>query len=413
MAYPALIIPPEVVQYRVIGDDPAGVKKSRADRIGAHMSYQRLEEDKEWEPQHSKLILNNCIVGTTFKKSYYSPKHGFPVSEMVLARDLVLDYYSPSVETSPRKTQIIQKFRNELYENAVVGVYRDVRDSAWFRGAAQPLAPTHQDMKKDNRQGVSTPQPDETTPFTTLEQHCLLDLDGDGYAEPYVITFESSSHEILRIVTRFEWQDVERVQKEILRIRSTEFFTKYGFIPSPDGGIYDIGFGVLLGPLNESVNSAINQLLDAGTMQNTRGGFLGRGAKIRGGVHQFSPFGWTHVDSTGDDLSKSMVPLPTGEPSQVMFSLIGLLIEYANRVSGAHDATVGENPGQNTPAETHRRMAEMGQKIYNATFKTHWQCMKEEFRKIYVLNAMYMPLKKNFGLPERDLEENFGPPGKN
>jgi hypothetical protein len=42
-------------------------------------------------------------------------------------------------------------------------------------------------------------------------------------------------------------------------------------------------------------------------------------------------------------------------------------------------------------------MAEMGQKIYNATFKTHWQCMKEEFRKLYVLNAMYMPLKKNFG----------------
>jgi len=58
---------------------------------------------------------------------------------------------------------------------------------------------------------------------------------------------------------------------------------------------------------------------------------------------------------------------------------------------------VGENPGQNTPAETHRRMAEMGQKIYSSIFKRHWECMREEFRKLYILNALYLPQKKNFG----------------
>lgn len=49
-------------------------------------------------------------------------------------------------------------------------------------------------------------------------------------------------------------------------------YTKFGFVPNPDGGFYDIGFGVLLGPLNESVNTLINQLIDAGTLNNLRVG---------------------------------------------------------------------------------------------------------------------------------------------
>ena len=36
-------------------------------------------------------------------------------------------------------------------------------------------------------------------------------------------------------------EDVERNERgEIIRIRATEYYTKYGFIPSPDGGVYDI-----------------------------------------------------------------------------------------------------------------------------------------------------------------------------
>jgi len=285
-----------------------------------------------------------------------------------------------------------------MYERCVTQTFRDVREEAWFLAAAQVPVLTASDAKQDNRQGINKPvETDETTPFTCLEQHCAMDLDGDGYLEPYIATIEYNSKCLLRVVARFEWADVEFDGAEVLRIRSTEYFTKYGFIPSPDGGIYDIGFGVLLGPLNESVNSIINQLVDAGTMSLTAGGFLGRGAKIRGGVYQFAPFTWTRVDSTGDDLQKSMFPLPVREPSMVMFQLMSLLINYTNRVGGAGDAMVGENPGQNTPAETQRSMIEMGSKIYSAIFKRHWHCMKEEFRKLYILNAMYLPQKKSFG----------------
>jgi hypothetical protein len=98
------------------------------------------------------------------------------------------------------------------------------------------------------------------------------------------------------------------------------------------------------------------------------------------------------VDSTGDDLRKSIFPLPVNEPSNVLFQLLSLLINYTSRVSGTTDTTVGENPGQNTPASSMQTMVEMGQKIYTAIFKRIWRASKEEFAKLFKLNAIFLPL---------------------
>jgi chaperonin GroES len=285
-------------------------------------------------------------------------------------------------------------FRNEIHERVLRGTFRDCLEEQWYQATPVPQTNTTR-IAQDNRQGVQPPQPDDTTSLMLLEQHCNQDLDGDGYAEPYIITYDSVSQYVLRIVLRLDSaEDIERVnfgqrKGQIIRIKAAEYFTKKTFIPSPDGGVYDIGFGVFLGPLNEAVNSIVNMLLDAGTMQTTAGGFLARGAKIRGGVYTISPFEWKRVDSTGDDLRKSIYPLPVNAPSDVLFQLLGLLINYTSRVAGTSDITVGENPGQNTPAQTTQTMVEMGQKIYTAIFKRIWRSTKEEFEKLYILNSLH------------------------
>jgi chaperonin GroES len=392
-AYPALVEGNQVVKCRVVGSDPNGMKQAAASRVSTHMSYQVMEEDEAWEEQHDRMLISVPIVGTAFKKSYYSGRKGCNISELVLAQDLVLDYYATSVNDCARKTHRIPLSRNEIHEKSVRGVFRDVTGESWLEGTPQPVAA----QKSDLRRGMSEPTPDDTTPFRGLEQHVSLDLDGDGYAEPYIITVEETTETVLRIVTRFEPVDIERVGNRIVAIRSIEYFTKYGFIPAPDGGIYDIGFGILLGPLNESVNTIINQMVDAGTMANTAGGFLSRGVKIRGGSYTFAPLEWKRVDSTGEDLQKGIVPLPVREPSAVLLQLLPLLINYTNRISGSTDAATGENPGQNTPAETQRSMVEQGTKIYNAIFKRIWRSMKEEFKKLFILNARYLPVESRYG----------------
>jgi chaperonin GroES len=393
-AYPAIVGSGQVVKCETFGPDPDGQKGARASTISKYMSWQLLYQDKCWEEQEDKSIFNLSIVGTNFKKTSYSTGKAHNISELVLAKNLVVDYWAKSVESCPRKTHLIPFFRNEVYENVMRGKWKDILEEAWYKATPNP----REDQKRaaqDKRQGVNPPPPDDTTSLVFGEQHVDLDLDDDGYAEPYIITFERESGSVVRIVCRFDDESaIERVaagehKGKTIKIKPVEYFTKRTFIPSPDGGFYDIGFGVFLGPLNESVNSLVNMLLDCGTMQTTGGGFLGRGAKIRGGVYTHAPFEWKRVDSTGDDLRKSIFPLPVPQPSDVLFQLLSLLIQYASRVAGTTDITVGENPGQNTPAQTTQTMVEMGQKIYTAIFKRIWRASKEEFEKLYLLNQVH------------------------
>jgi chaperonin GroES len=398
-AYPAIVSGPDLVKCRVPGPDPTGQLKAKALRVGKHMSYQALEQDTSWEEQHDRLLINLPIVGCAFKKTYHATRNGgVNKSELVLAKDFVLDYYAKSVEDCARKTHVIPLYRNEMHERMVTGVFVDYTGEAWYQGAARPMV-TPQDARDDKRQGAQAPQGDETTPFSTLEQHVWVDLDKDGYAEPYIITIEATGKKILRIVARWDREtDVSRTSAgRIYSIRATEYFTKYSFIPAPDGSIYDLGFGILLGSLNESVSTLVNQLIDAGTMATTAGGFLGRGAKMRGGSYTFAPLEWKRVDATGDDLRKSIFPLPVREPSMVLFQLLNLLVNYTERISGSTDIMVGENIGQNTPKGTADQLVEQGSKIYSAIFKRVWRAMKEEFKKCYLLNAVYLPDRQTFG----------------
>lgn len=392
-AYPAIIPNADPVQCKVNGPDPDGTKTAKAEKVGKYMSWQLMEQDTDWEEQLDRALIYVPIAGTGWKKTYWDGGKECNQSDFLPATDLVLSYWAKSVSDCPTKTHIIPMSRNTMYSRVMEEVFCDIREEEWYLSDAPMPNQSAEKEARDNRLGATAPQPTENTPFICLEQHCCLDLDGDGYEEPYIVTIEESTQCVLRIVCRFDREsDIEKTASgEIIRINGTEYFTKIPFLPSPDGGIMDIGFGTLLGPLNESVNSTINQLLDAGTLANTAGGFLGRGAKIRGGVYNFSPFQWNRVDSTGDDLKKSILPLPTREPSNVLFQLLSLLINYTEKISGAVDVTTGGNPGQNTPASTFQGMVSQGEKVYAAIFKRIWRSMKEEFKKLYLLNGRYLP----------------------
>jgi chaperonin GroES len=390
-SYPVLVDGNLPVKCRVVGDDKDGTRALRSTRVEQHMSYQLLEEDEDWESEMDKVLITQPIVGCAFKKTYYDPIRKHNISENVLAKDLVVNYWTKSLETAHRVTHVLQMTKNEVYERVARGLWLDVSEGRAQQYATMGMGNGLQ-AAQDKAQGMSPPDTnDSSTPIEMLEQHCHIDFDDDGYAEPYIVYVRRDNKQVARIVARYTSEDIERNADEvILSIKAEQYFTKYPFVPSPDGGFYDLGFGVLLGPLNESINTIVNQLVDAGTMANTAGGFLSRGIKLRGGNYTFNPMEWKHVDTTGDDLRKGIVPLPVREPSQVLFTLLNLLINYGERIGGAVDIMTGQNPGQNTPAETTRTMAEQGMKIFNGIFKRTHRSLKQEFRKLYRLNQIFV-----------------------
>lgn len=386
-SYPVLVNGQTPVHCRVIGMDMDGKKAERAQRIEDHMSYQLLEEDENWESEMDRVLITQPIVGCAFKKSFFDPILQHNVSEYILAKDLVVNYWTKHLDTAPRVSHVQYFSKNDVYERVARGLFLGMKEQ---NPSAVPQS--NLSLAQSKAQGMTAPDSiDDSTPYEIIEMHTWIDFDGDGYSEPYIVWMRRDNKQILRIVARYFKNSIERDKDgKVLSIKPETYFTKFPFIPSPDGGFYDLGFGSLLGPLNQSIDTILNQLVDAGTMSNTAGGFLSRGVKIRGGNANFAPLEWKHVDTTGDDLRKGVVPLPVREPSAVLFQLLSLLINYGERIGGSVDILTGQNPGQNTPAQTTQTMAEQGMKIFSGIFKRTYRSLKDEFRKLYRLNQLYL-----------------------
>ena len=384
-AYPTLIPSNgKVVKCKVIGSDPTGEKSMRAFRVSTHMSYQVMEQMDGWEEDMDKLLIALPISGTCFKKTYWDSSKQQNCSQLVLPKSLVVNYWTRCLEDAERITEVFYLSKRKVKERQNLGIFIDVE-------LGDPQTPADDVTTSINRSFQRASDFDETTPYTILEQHTYLDLDEDGYAEPYIVTVEAESNKVLRIVPRFSEADVLMDDKQnVVSIEAVQYYTKYGFIPNPDGGFYDIGFGRLLGPLNNSANTIINQLVDAGSLSNLQAGFIGKGLRIKMGETRFQPGEWKAVNAVGDDLKKQIFPLPVREPSHVLFNRLDLLLKSGKELASVAEIFVGKMPGQNTPATTTMASIEQGMKVFTAVYKRVYRSLTSEFRKIYKLNQQYM-----------------------
>ena len=381
-AYPSLL-PSDgrIVNARVIGKDPKGEQHEIAEAVSIYMSYQLMEEMEGWEEQMDKLLIMLPIVGTMFKKTYWDPIKRVNCSRLVLPQNLVVDYWAKSLKDAERISEIIEINERILKERQQSGLWLevDLPDPTLHENHI-PIA--NKDVPEDT---------DETTPYVFVEQHTYLDLDKDGYKEPYVVTFHKTTGTVVRITARFDEDTIFYTDDgELARIEPVQYYTKYGFVPNPDGSFYDVGFGLLLGPINESVNTLINQLVDSGTINNLQSGFLGKGLRLRMGETKFTPGEWKSVNSTGDDLKKQIVPLPSKEPSNVLYQLLQFLVTAGKELASVAEIFTGKMPGQNTPATTTMATVEQGMKVFTAVYKRIYRALEEELRKLYRLNAIYL-----------------------
>jgi hypothetical protein len=107
------------------------------------------------------------------------------------------------------------------------------------------------------------------------------------------------------------------------------------------------------------------------------------------GDQSLRPGEWRPVNAVADDLRKQIVPLPTKEPSTVLFQLMGTLITSGKELASVAEIFTGKMPGQNTPATTTMATVEQGMKVFTAVYKRIFRALSEEFSKIFMLNGLY------------------------
>jgi chaperonin GroES len=370
-AYPEIVQGNKVAGCKVIGKDPDGAKQARADRVSAHMSYQLTEQMETWEEDMDRLLHVLPISGICWKKIYYDPLYG-PCSEFLLPCDVVVHYYTRNIDDCPRVTHHFPLYTNRIIEHKRAGEYLDIE-------LGDAIAEEGYD------------QADSDVPHIFLEQHRYWDLDGDGYKEPYIVTVHRDTRRVVRIVARYNEQGIVMNGGEVLKITPIHHFIKYPFIPAPDGSFYDIGFGILLNPLNETINTLLNQMLDAATKENAGGGWIGKGAKLPGGVLRFRPGEYKPIDVPGQALRDNIVDAPAKGPSGVLFNLLDLLINVTKELSTVSQEMSGQAGHPNETATSVLARMEQGMKVFNAVHKRVYRSLTKELKKLYGLNRLYLP----------------------
>ncbi len=386
-AYSSLLPSLDIVKAKVVGPDQDGALTDVANRLSTHMSYQILYEMEDWDKDLDTLCFVLPIVGVMFKKTYYSESQKCNVSELVHAKDLVVNYYTKNLKRSPRYTHILYYTPNEIKERQLQGLFLEYDE---------PFGPGKGDDRSNTQNLVSGQDnfvnpDDDDVPRKVLEQYRYLDLDEDDYKEPYIVTVDYETKRVLRITPNFSVDSVEQEDGKITCITPNQWFTKFSFIPNPDGGFYDLGFGLLLGGINDTVNTLTNQLLDSGTLNNLNAGWIAKGLRIGGKDSKFRAGEWKVVNAIGDDLRKSILPLPSNPPSEVLFNLLGTLSQAGKELASVAEIFTGKLPGQNTPAATTMASIEQGLKVFTSIYKRIYRGLQEEFQKLYKLNCMYMP----------------------
>lgn len=394
-AYPAIVNGRSIVKGTVLGEDdgvavvvdgqpqidpmtgqpawivPPGAKQARADRIGEHMSSQLLDEQIEWEPETDKLLHVLPIMGTAFRKVYFDPDKGRNAAIYVSAARFVVNYKARSLERAPRATEEISFYPLEIEEKVRAGIFLDIEYGA--------------------SPGTEN---DDDAPVEFLEQHRWLDLDEDGYPEPYIVTVAKHLSKVVRIVARYDLDGIHynyskgRIQK----IDPVHYYEPYQFLPNFEfeGSIYGTGFGTLLLPLNESINTTLNMLIDAGHLANTQGGFVGKGLSMNAGSMRFQPGEYKVVNASGMSIRDNIVQLQFPGPSPVLFQLLGMLVEAGKEIASVKDVLTGETQAANTPATVVLAQIEQGLKVFTSIYKRIYRSLKGELNKLYRLNRLYL-----------------------
>ena len=368
------------VKTQIVGKETPE-KKDAAERVQDDMNYRITDVMVEYRNEHERMCWGLGLSGNAFKKVYFDPGLNRETSIFVPAEDVVVPYGASNLETADRVTHVMRKTENELKRLQYAGFYRDV-------DLGEPDNTLDEVEKKIAEKLGFRATTDNR--YKLLEMQVNLDLPGyedkddegnpTGIALPYIVTIEKGSSTILSI--RRNWRPEDDTKQK------RNHFVHYGYVPG--FGFYCFGLIHLVGAFAKSGTSIIRQLVDAGTLSNLPGGFKTRGLRIKGDDTPISPGEWRDVDVPSGTMRDNVLPLPYKEPSQVLYSLLGTIVEEGRRFASAADMKISDMSA-NSPVGTTLAILERTLKVMSAVQARVHYSMKQELKLLKEIIRDYTP----------------------
>lgn len=380
--YPVLFKDSKLVKYAILGSDDIdptggpGKKEKQGKKVADFMNYQLLYQSKNWEKEQRNLLFQQALIGFICKKQYYDPIKNRIISRLCDYKKLIMNSDICSLEDAPRITEEIPMRLSAI----VARKNKKVDDKSVF--LKEPVEELYELFKIDTL--------NKEIPF--LEQQTYLDLDDDGIQEPYIVTVLKDTGKVFRIQARFHEEGIEAEDGDVIHICPIDIYTDYHFLTNPMGKFQSVGFGILLLHLTQASNSVLNQLIDAGTLANMKGGYMDARLKViptGNSYHETGEFKLVKC-LPGGSLKEGIVPTPYGEPSHVLFQLLGLLIQHAKDLSSSTEIMSGTQNSQNAKTGATLALLQQGRSLHDSIQKGTYSSMDTEFKQIFKLNSIHL-----------------------
>ena len=352
------------VRTKIIGKETVEVKEASI-RVQDDMNFELTEVMKEFRPEHERMLWSLPATGSAFKKVYYDPGLGRQVSMFVPAEDVLLPYGTTDLDTCHRVTHLMRKTKDDIVRLQEAGFYADVQ-------LGEP-SKNKDDIQqaKDKETGFSDINDSR---FQLAESHVSLVIKGDKFRPddseislPYVVTFIKGTNQVLAIRRNWE-EDDDYHQKR-------QHFVHYQYIPG--FGAYGFGLFHLIGGFAKSATSLMRQLVDAGTLSNLPGGLKSRGLRIKGDDTPIAPGEFRDVDLGSGNIRDNILPLPYKEPSNVLYQLLGTIVDEGRRFAATADMKVSDMSAQ-APVGTTLALLERQLKVLTAVQARVHYALKQE-----------------------------------
>lgn len=401
-------------------------KNMRMTRVAKFMNWQFNYEMKEWRDEQEQALYALAACGAFFKKTFFDPTEGKNVSYPIFYPNFAVNQNEKSMSAMTRFTECKNYTDNEIEERIRAGIWID-QDYK------------QNDDDKDNEDGDEAGKQEITDNF--IEQCTSIDLDDDGYAEPYIVTVHKQSGMVARIVARFDkssilvkvqdgvvaplnqiepqikqqvaqekLQEVLQMQPEdaeamtedklmsevddamyskmqIVKIKPTGLITKYGFVVAPDGTFLNWGYCHLLASQSELINTTTNQLIDAGSLANLPSGYKSKEFRQNKTPMRMKPGEITQVDVSAEVLKNGLLFNQFREPSAGLMQLNEMTKAEARNMTAIVNLEGTIAP--NAPAATTLGILQEKMMPTTTLIGRVLRSMSEEFSKMFDLNAKY------------------------
>jgi hypothetical protein len=389
-AYKELLPAEGPVRTQILGNVDVP-KEEQSKRVKDFMNYQIMDQMKEYEPEFDQMLFYLPLSGSTFKKVYYDDLLGRAVSKFVPAEDLVVPYSATSLEDAEAVIHVLRISQNDLRKQQINGFYRDIDLGE------PPLQEDQLKQKELELEGIK--QNGSEDMYTILEMHVNIDLDGyedvnpedgepTGIKLPYIVTVDEANGKVLSIRRNYGETDPLK--------RKKDYFVHFKFLPGL--GFYGLGLIHMIGGLSRTATVALRQLLDAGTLANLPAGFKTRGVRMRDDAQPLQPGEFRDVDVPGGNIKDQFMQLPFKGPDQTLLSLMGIVVQGAQRFASIADAQVGDM-NQQAAVGTTVALLERGSRVMSAIHKRLYVGLKTEFKLLAEVFKTYLPPVYPYDVP--------------